>query len=386
MDAFFASVEQRDNPMLRGKPVIIGARPDCRGVVCTCSYEARKFGVRSAMPSSEAFRRCPEGIYLPPDMPRYHKVSQDVFAVLARFSPVIEPLSCDEAFLDLTGCQRLFGESPAIAAEIRRIIHEEIGLTASVGVACNKFLAKLGSDEKKPDGLFVVPTESKAIRDWLAPKPVQAIWGVGKALRDMLNRAGYRYIKDIQSADIRHLSTFLTMETAQTLIHLSLGEDDRPVVSETEEKSISREHTFLKDCTSIEELESVLKELVDDVGQHLRASERYAQTVRLKIRWDDFATITRQSHLPSPACDDRSLFDAVFPLFRKEKLIAPVRLIGFGVSDFTDETSPEQPLLFESDKKPTRKKSEQFAKVADSLRKRFGAKVTYPGRSRPKQP
>ena len=386
MDAFFASVEQRDNPDLRGKPVIVGAPPDCRGVICTCSYEARKFGVRSAMPSSEAFRRCPDGIFLRPDMQRYHTASRAVFDILSRFSPVIEPLSCDEAFLDLTGCRRLFGEGPVVAAEIRRIIREETGLTASVGVAHNKFLAKLGSDEKKPDGLFVVPSEPHAVREWLAPKQVYALWGVGKILRETLTRAGYRLIKDIQTADVRHLSMILQPNTAQDLIRLSFGEDDRPVVSETDEKSISREYTFPEDCSSCEELEGILKELVDDVGLRLRASGRYACTGKLKIRWDDFTAITRQSAFPDPICDDRSLMDAAFSLFRKERLIAPVRLIGFGVSDFTDETAPEQQMLFDSGRKPARKKSELFAKVSDNLRKQFGDKVRYPGRSRPKHP
>lgn len=384
MDAFFASVEQRDNPALRGKPVIVGSPPDCRGVVCTCSYEARKFGVRSAMPSSEAFRRCPEGTFLSPDMPRYHAASKAVFGILSRFSPVIEPLSCDEAFLDLTGCRRLFGDGPAVAAEIRRSIREETGLTASVGVAHNKFLAKLGSDEKKPDGLFVVPSEPNAVREWLAPKPVYALWGVGKILRETLTRAGYRLVKDIQTADIRHLSTLLQPDAAQDLLRLSWGEDDRPVVSESDEKSISREYTFQKDSSSCEELEGILKELVDDVGLRLRASGRYARTARLKIRWDDFTSITRQSPFSAPICDDRSLMDAAFSLFRKERLIAPVRLIGFGVSDFADATTPEQPLFFDSDKKPARKKSEQFAKVSDSLRKQFGDKIRYPGRIPPK--
>lgn len=383
MDAFFASVEQRDKPELRGKPIIVGAAGNCRGVVCTCSYEARKFGVRSAMPSSEAFRRCPTGIFIPPDLPRYRQASRAVFSILSRFSPVIEPLSCDEAFLDLTGCRRLFGEGPVIATEIRRLIREETNLTASVGVAGNKFLAKLGSDENKPDGLFVVPSEPEAIREWLAPKPVHALWGVGKVLQDALNRAGYRLVRDIQTADIRHLSTLLQPSSAENLMRLSFGVNDEPVISGSEEKSVSREHTFPEDCTSIEELEGILKELVDAVGRRLRISNRYAQTVRLKIRWDDFSTITRQNHFLSPVCDDRSLMDAAFALFQKERLKAPVRLIGFGVSGFIDQTTPEQPLLFEPDKKPPRKKCEQLAKVADSLRGRFGDKIAYPGRRRP---
>ncbi len=371
LDAFYAAVEQRDNPALRGKPVIVGAPPDQRGVVSTCSYEARKFGVRSAMPSQEAHWRCPSGIFLPPDMARYAEASEQVFAIFARYTPLIEPVSVDEAFLDVSGSRKLFGDGSTIAAAIREAIRKEVGITASAGVAHNKFLAKLGGEEKKPDGLFVVPNDPEVIRAYLAPKPIGALWGVGKVLRETLNAKGYRIVGDLQKADPRHLASLLTPAGADALIELSFGRDERPVETESEEKSISREHTFLEDCDDREVLLDTLRDITLDVGRRLRKSGYYSRTARLKIRWDDFTTITRQCPFPSAVNDDFTLLETAHALFNKEKLIAPIRLIGFGVTNLGGEAHEEQLSLFDSPS-ADRKKREQLSNVIDEINEQYG--------------
>ncbi|MBP5320561.1 MAG: DNA polymerase IV, partial [Kiritimatiellae bacterium] len=229
MDAFFASVEQRDHPEWRGKPVIVGADPHQRGVVSTCSYEARKFGVHSAMPSREAYRRCPQGIFVPGRMSRYREASDQVFAIFERFSPVIEPVSIDEAFIDVSGAMRLFGDAVSIARQIRQAIREEVHLTASIGVATNKFLAKLGSEAAKPDGLFVVPEEETARLAWLGKLPIGTLWGVGKTLEATLLRYGYRTVEEIRNAPPATLRKILGDHAAESLLALSRGEDHRQV-------------------------------------------------------------------------------------------------------------------------------------------------------------
>ncbi len=370
MDAFFAAVEQRDRPELRGLPVIVGSRPDQRGVVSTCSYEARVFGVHSAMPSREAYQRCPQGIFLTPDMSRYAAVSRQVFAIFDRFTPRVEPLGIDEAFLDVTGVQRLFGDGVAIAERIRAAIHDELHLTASVGVASNKFLAKLGSEIHKPDGLTVVPTDPAAIIAWLAPLPVGRLWGVGKVLRAQLEQSGYRTVGDLQRVAEPMLVSIVGRATAGHLIRLAHGEDPREVELDRTEKSISRENTFLKDVRDVALLRRTLHDLADDVGGRLRADGRFAGTVRLKLRWSDFRTITRQRRLDPPCIDDISLREAADRLFNAETLVQPVRLIGFGVTDLIAHRSA-QPDLF--DPQPVRlERRERLSAAVDRIRAKLG--------------
>ncbi len=370
MDAFFAAVEQRDHPELRGKPVIIGSPPDQRGVVATCSYEARAFGVRSSMPSREAFRRCPAATFLPPDMPRYAAVSRQVMVIFERFTPLVEPVSIDEAFLDVTGSRRLFGEPEAIAVAIRAAIRAETGLTASAGVAGNKFLAKLASEIQKPDGLTVVPRERAAVLAFLAPLPVNRLWGVGKVTCELLERHSYRTIGDIQRTSETALAAVIGHHSAGHLLRLAFGEDERSVETEFAEKSISREHTFLTDCRNPEELRTVLRDLVDDVGHRLRAGDKFASVARLKLRWSDFQTLTRQRALPAPVCDDFTLRRMALELFAAEPLIQPVRLIGFGVSGLTAERQ-EQMNLFE-DPADRRARDEKLCRTVDHLRNTLG--------------
>ena len=372
MDAFFAAVEQRDHPELRGKPVVVGAPADQRGVVSTCSYEARAFGVHSAMPSREAFRRCPQAIFVPPNMPRYAAVSRQVFAIFERFTPLVEPVSIDEAFLDVTGSRRLFGEPEAIAISIRAAIHAETGLTASVGVAGNKFLAKLASESRKPDGLTVVPRSRTEVLAFLAPLPVGRLWGVGKVMRELLEGHNYRLIGDIQHATGPALAAVVGHHAASHLLRLAFGEDEREIETDAEEKSISREYTFPADCRDPDRLRAVLRDLTDDVGQRLRESGKFAGVGKLKLRWSDFQTLTRQRSFPAPVCDDFTLRRLALELLQAEPLVQPVRLIGFGVSGFTTERH-EQLSLFDDPPAVRRDRDEKLCHTVDRLRNKLGA-------------
>ncbi len=370
MDAFFASVEQRDHPEWRGKPVIVGAAPDRRGVVAAASYEARVFGVRSAMPSREAGRRCPQGIFTPPRMARYAEVSRQVFALFRRFTPLVEPVSVDEAFLDVTGAQALFGDGRRIAERIRAAIRAETGLTASVGVASNKFLAKLASDLNKPDGLTVVPREPDAIRAFLAPLPAGRLWGVGPRTEAALARAGWTTIGDLQRAAPDRLAAVLGARAAAELSALARGEDERPVETESEEKSLSREHTFDTDVGDPAVVEACLCELADDVARRLRRLGKRAAVAHLKLRWAGFETHTHQRRLRPPCSDDFALRAAARALLAARKLDRPVRLIGFGVSGL-ETPGDEPPELFTLDD-PRRDRRERLSRTMDELRRRYG--------------
>ena len=371
MDAFFASVEQRDHPEWRGKPVIVGADPNKRGVVSTCSYEARKFGVHSAMPSREAFRRCPQGIFVRCDMERYSKASDQVFAIFDRFSPFVQPVSIDEAFIDVSGARKLFGEAPDIARKIRAAIQDEVHITASIGVAQNKFLAKLGSEAAKPNGLFIVPEGESALIAWLGKLPIGAIWGVGKVTGAVLTQAGYHTVADIQNANPDALAALVGQNGAGQLMALAFGQDDRVVETEREDKSLSREHTFLEDCSDREKVRGVLKELCEDVGARTRRHGFFAAVGRIKLRWKDFTTITRQAPFVTPSRDDFSFREMAFKLFGAQELIQPVRLIGFGVSGLTTERHEQLDLFAERDD-AAREKRERLCETVDKLRERFG--------------
>ena len=279
MDAFFASVEQRNHPEWRGKPVIVGAGPHERGVVSTCSYEARKFGVHSAMPSRTAYEKCPHAVFVKPDMEAYAETSERVFSIFERFTPFVEAVSIDEAFLDVTGSAHLFGGAVPLAEKLRAAVKEECGVTCSVGVAPNRLLAKIGSEQRKPDGLFAMPFDQAEIEAFLAPKPVGIIWGVGKKTAEALARYGYRTCGDIQRADERFLVRILGECAAASIRAHAFGMDDSPVASEGgEEKSVSREHTFAEDESDREVVRSALLELADEVGRRFRREERWAST------------------------------------------------------------------------------------------------------------
>lgn len=376
MDAFYASVEQHDHPELRGKPVVVGAPPDKRGVVSACSYEARKFGIHSAMPSREAGRKCPHAAFIPPRMRRYEQVSRQIFSIFERFTPLIEPLSLDEAFLDVTSAKRLFGDGPEIGRKIRQAIKTETGLTASVGVAHNKFLAKIASDMNKPDGLTIVPEAPADIKAFLAPLPVGRLWGVGKVTQHQLERAGIWIINDVQQTSIEDLARQVGQGNAVFFKQLAEGIDDRLVETEHAEQSISREYTFDVDVQNRTKVREVLIDLVEDVGSQLRELGTYAGGIQIKLRWKGFETITRQRKLDSQVADDFSLSEAALQLFEKEKLVKPVRLVGFGVYALSDIPGGQM-TLFDG---PSRHKREKVSQTVDSIRRKFGKKSIGRGR------
>ena len=367
MDAFYASVEERDNPSLVGKAVIVGGTVEGRGVVAAANYEARKFGVHSAMAAARAVRLCPHAVFLRPRMERYAAVSREVRSIFEEFTPLVEPLSLDEAFLDATGCEHLFGLSAEIGRQIKQRIRIDLNLIASVGVAPNKFLAKIASDLRKPDGFVVV--EQDKVQEFLDPLPVGRIWGVGKVTGQAFDRLGIRTIGELRQ---------LTMESLQQLFgssgehywRLSHGLDDRTVVPDREAKSISHETTFAEDIADRDELQAWLVELVEQVARRLRCHELKGRTVELKVRFADFQTITRSVTLAEPTNITQELLVAGTELLRT-KLPAghlPVRLLGFGVKGFDDSGQSQLQLFGE----PDRERQRQLDEVADQIAGKFG--------------
>jgi len=389
MDAFFAAIEQRDHPEFRGKPVIVGAPPDRRGVVSTASYEARVFGVHSAMPSRTAARLCPHGVFLPVRGERYQEVSGLLMALFREFTPLVEPVSIDEAFLDVSGALRLWPDPVTLAREMKQRIRERLQLTASVGVAPNKFLAKLASELHKPDGLTVVPESAAEIEAFLAPLPVRRIWGVGPATEEILGRVGIRTIGQIQHLAESDLARLLGPAAARHVRELAFGRDSRSVNPETEEKSLSAETTFDEDCADVAVVRQTLVELTERVGRRLRACGREAGTGHIKLRFSDFRTITRQRALRPPSRSDRQLLQCALELFAAETGQGPIRLVGFGVSNLTTPAEatgePIQPSLF-----PTGEETQAAAqaegeldRAVDALRERYGEQILRRGSWRP---
>jgi len=368
MDAFFASVEQHDKPELKGQPVVVGAPPDQRGVISAASYKAREYGIHSAMPSREAYRRCPAAVFLPVNMERYLQVSQQIRTIMESFTPLVEPLSIDEAFLDVTGAQRLFGSGATIAAAIKADILNKTGLTASVGVASNKFLAKLASDLDKPDGLTIVPEGRREIMAFLAPLPVGRIWGVGKVTGRKLTKAGIRTIGDLQVASSESLAHCIGKHSAGHLQRLACGEDAREIELDREEKSMSREYTFPEDCQDVERLSAVLDDLVEDVARRLRAVGKYASVAQVKLRWQGFETITRQRKLSMPLCDGFQLRALARDVLCGESLQRPVRLIGFSATGLTTQAGQQLMLFDQQDGE----RKETLSRVVDSIRNCYG--------------
>jgi len=331
MDAFFASIEQRDHPEYRGRPLIVGSPPDQRGVVCAASYEARKFNVRSAMPSRTAGKLCPQGVFVRPRMEVYRAESALIMDILRSFTPLLERVSVDEAYLDVSGVP----DALAVAKEIKRRIKEERGLTASVGLSTNKFLAKLGSDFQKPDGLTVIREEDKL--GFLRPLPVIAIHGVGPVTAQALQNHGIHTIGDLQA-------TTLSLEPivgsfAAALKQRALGNDDRPVDLSEERKSISAETTFREDTDHRPTLRAALKEMAADIVQTLDAEGVAALTVQVKVRYSDFTTFTRQIRMQDAVTTPQEIYRLACHLLASKRLVPrPLRLLGIGVSTFVPRT------------------------------------------------
>lgn len=376
MDAFYASVEQLDQPVLRGRPVIVGGSPQ-RGVVCACSYEARKYGVRSAMAMSRALRLCPQGVFLPVRMARYQQVSHSVFAIFNRYTDQLEPLSLDEAFLDVSDCRRLFGSGLQIAQRIRQEVRSELGLAISAGVAPNKLLAKLASEQAKPDGLREVPASE--IDSFLLPLPVTAMWGVGKVMAERLHTRGLRTIGDLRATGEERLHKLLGSAGRQ-LYALSLGEDERAVTTEPI-KSVGQEDTYPKDLWTIEELQRELLALAERVARRLRRHGVVGRTVTLKVRYGDFSTITRARTLPEPVDTASVLLQVAKQLLDKtEAGSRAVRLLGLSVG-LLHEAGKGQQNLFQGEQK---KRQEALNLALDRLAERFGEGRMLPASLLPK--
>jgi DNA polymerase-4 len=347
MDAFYASVEQRDNPALRGQPVIVGAPPTQRGVVCAASYEARKFGVRSAMPSVTAGRLCLKGIFVRPRMDVYRDESRAIMSIVAESGALIEQVSVDEAYLDFSAkTQRATADESLLAAlpmarELKQRIFAQRKLTASIGVAANKFLAKLASDFQKPNGLTLIPERDKVL--FLRPMPVRAIHGVGRVTEQVLVNAGIRTIGDLQDyvGDLRTL----VGSWAPGLKRFAFGEDDRALDLGDERKSISSENTFLHDTADRRVLRDCLREQANDVAQTLQHKRLEAQTVQVKVRYSDFTTLTRQISVEEPISDASEIYRLAVHLLAREKLVhRPLRLLGLGVSGLMPPSAKQLPL------------------------------------------
>jgi DNA polymerase-4 len=341
MDAFFVSVELRRRPELVGRPVVVGGTGP-RGVVAAASYEARRFGVHSALPSAVAVRRCPDAVFLPGDHALYGEVSAQVRQIFDRYTPLVEPLSLDEAFLDVTGSVRLFGPGPAIAASIRRDVEDELALRCSVGVAPNKFLAKLASVEAKPrptlsavePGPGVVVVEAGRERDFLDPLPVERLWGVGPRTLDKLHRIGIRRVVDFAAVDPSVLATALGPGSARHLLALSRGVDDRAVEPEREVKSIGHEETFASDCVDGDEARSHVVRLADAVATRLRRSGVGGRTLSLKLRFSDgFHTITRSTTHHEPVDQAHVIVELLGPILEGIDVSPGVRLLGVSASN-----------------------------------------------------
>ncbi len=367
MDAFYASVEERDDPRLRGRPVIVGGSSEGRGVVSAANYRAREFGVHSAMPAVTAKRLCPNAAFLPVRMDVYATVARQIREIFFRYTPLVEPLSLDEAFLDVAGSESLFGTAPEIGRQIQASIRNELSLDASVGVAPNKFLAKLSSDLKKPRGFVVV--DSERIEQFLDPLPVSRIWGVGKAAQKVLTRLGVETIAQLRAIPVELLRDHFG-RGGDHMWRLARGIDDRSVVPDRAAKSISHETTFAVDLESRDALRIWLMGLTEQVARRLRRHQFRARTVNLKIRYGDFHTITRAITLPEPTDITDEIWSAAAELFdnRLPTRKLSIRLLGVGVSGIETGGATQQ-LLFEDEQ---RARSSRLDHVSDEIKQRFG--------------
>ena len=379
LDAFFASVEVRDDPSLQGKPVVVGGDPKGgrgRGVVAAASYEARRFGIHSAMPVSQAYRRCPDAVFLRPRGAEYAASSKRFMAILGRYSDLVEAISIDEAFVDVTGSGKLFGGGRAIAEQIKDAVSREERLTASIGVAPVKFVAKIASDFDKPDGLVVV--EPGGVEAFLDQVPIKRLWGAGPRAQERLQRLGVSMIGDLRSVPMSALLTTFGAKTAEHFARLARGEDGRGVNPHHDRKSIGREMTFLEDVGDRAEVESTLLNLVEEVAARMRKKELAGHTVTVKLRTDDFHTVTRQGALPQASDTTEQIWPVARDLLRRaDSSRRRIRLVGVALSGFAPDA---QLSLF--DKRDGSDNSHKIAEALDSVSERFGRSAIQRGRTR----
>jgi DNA polymerase IV len=373
MDAFYASVEMLDDPKLKGKPVIVGG-PKQRGVVSAASYEARKFGIHSAQPMAMAMRLCPQGHFLPVRMARYKEVSDQIFAIFFQYTPLIEPLSLDEAFLDVTASIRLFGPAETIAKEIKKSVQENIGLTVSAGVAPSKLVAKIASDLDKPDGLTIVP-EGK-VRQFLSPLPIERLWGVGKVTQKDLFLLNVKTIGDLSRLPKDLLQRRFGQQGLQ-LYFLSKGIDDREVQPERKAKSIGREETFGEDILEKAKAEKELLTLSQRVAKRVRRHGVEGRTITLKVTYNNFSQITRSVTLPTGTDDGRTIYRLCLDLMKKTEIgQKPVRLLGISLSQLA---KPGDGQLFLFNSSNGSEKEKRLNQALDAIQDKYGDQVIGPG-------
>jgi DNA polymerase-4 len=368
MDAFYASVEELDRPELSGKPVIVGGTSN-RGVVSAASYEARKFGVRSAMPIYEAKRRCPHGIFVPVRMGRYQEVSRQVMHILERYSPIIEQVSIDEAYMEVSGLERLFGSPVDLATGMKREVKERTALTCSVGIAPNKFLAKIASELRKPDGLTVISPEEA--EHFAAALPIEKIPGVGKKTVDRLKAMGVSKL-----GHVRDLPEYVLLRAVgkfgRTLLAFARGEDNSPVVPYSEAKSISSEETLEENSDDLKILRKELLSLAENVGRRLRENGLAGSTVTLKLKRADFVLITRSVSLNKPTDSTHTLYEAGLSLLDEVELSGKFRLIGIGASKLVHAVEGQEQLDLFDDESKKESSWKSVEKAMDNIKKRFG--------------
>ncbi len=369
MDAFYASVEELDNPEIKDKPVIVGGPTQMRGVVSAANYHAREFGVRSAMPMATATRLCPQAVIITPRHKRYIEISRKIRAIFFRYTPLVQPLSLDEAFLDLNDSVKLFGPVVDVARQIKSDIYNELKLTASVGIAPNKFLAKLASDADKPDGFVIV--EKSAVRQFLDPMPITQLWGVGKSSAKKLKRNAIFTVAHLREKSLEQLQAMFGELQAQHLWNLARGIDNRQIVIHSQAKSISRETTFPNDLTDLTKLKSYFVILTEDVCEQMRSEFLMAKTIQIKFRRNDFKTFTRSLSLPQYTDSTKAVLEAVNNLIDNHisDSVLPLRLIGVGLSNFENKLTTQNDL-FESAHNP-------IDTLSDKINQKFGSFALY---------
>lgn len=370
MDAFFAAVEMRDNPELRGKPVIIGALPHQRGVVSTCSYEARKFGIHSAMNIKDAYRCCPHGVYLRPDGKKYAKVSAQIREILLTFTDIAEFVALDEGYLDVTHTMHLFGGAINIAQEIKRRIRKELELTCSVGIGYNMMTAKLASEEKKPDGLFAI-MDQETFDKLILNRPVGVIYGIGKKTKEMLKKHGIVTVKDLRNVNLQVLRSLFGSHGID-MYHLCRGIDHRKVTPNEEAKSIGREETYQEDTADYDVIRGTLVDMIKELSFTLKEKEKWCRTVTLKIKYADMTSVTRSKTVENPVNDTKTLYDIAEELLSKIDRNRYVRLVGLSVGNLTDQCFEQLTLDMSG---TTVGKKAKLLDTIHTLRKKYGVDI-----------
>ncbi len=374
MDAFYPAVEVLDNPALKGKPVVVGGTKE-RGVVSSASYEARKFGVHSAQPMAAAMRLCRNGIFLPVRMSRYKEVSKKIFEIFYRFTPQVEPVSIDEAFLDVTSSQRSLGEPVDIAKEIKQTVFKETGLTVSAGVAPSKFVAKIASDMEKPDGLTVVPPDK--VREFLDPLPIRKMWGAGKATQEELRRLNVWTFRDLSRMPIKILEKKFGKYGLKMHL-LSMGMDEREVIAEHDVKSIGHEETFLQDILDPNEAKKAILALSNKLARRMRRNGLTGKTITIKVKYNDFIQITRSTTVKEPTDDGLEIYSCSRRLLKRTQVgERPVRLLGISLSQLRIQDTEDQLSLFHDGNEAEKRK--RLNKALDSLLEKHGSDSILPG-------